>query len=198
MKKLALLLVVLALFVAPAVAGKLTIVADPDAVLTGDPGQLKVQFWVEDFTPLVGGIEWIPMITDQDGTDWTSSFTVNPDPTNVNWLGYDVHHNDTLWAAMLPFVGLSVGFMGYADVPITSSTWMMTINYNYTQLPDGTYTLAFSPDAVGLVYGGGQVTGYEVVNGTFIVGIPEPCTMALLGCGLVGLLGYGRKRIRKH
>ena len=205
MKKLALLLVVLALFVAPAVAGTVTIVADPLMVDTGDPAQLKVQFWVEDFTPLLGGIDWRPLITHEDGTDWTSSFTVNYDESRIElatWLFYDVSHNIDLYPVIIPFVTdppspQNVGFIGLlGDKAVFANTWLFTINYNYTQLPIGIYTIAFDPEAIGLVNTDGQITGYEVVNGTFSV-VPEPCTMALLGCGLVGLLGYGRKRIRK-
>jgi len=209
MKKLALVLAVLALFVAPAVAGTLTIVANPVSVPDGTPSTVKVEFWAEGFGA-IGGIEVIPTFTLQGaGVDVSSLFSVKLDPLNGTFLdselqGYDVKQGEAVqWLAIFGFVApgdsTMVGFMGLSfDVDCTDPTLVMTINYDYSQLANGTYIIGLDPWSTGLTFSGGQVPDVQIVNGTFTVEvIPEPCTMALLGCGLVGLIGYGRKRIRK-
>ena len=203
MKKFALALVVLALLVAPALAGSLTIrTTPPIGVLKGDPAELVVEFWITDVSetaPLldITGIEVIPTFT-YLGTDVASKFAVKPDAQNT--FTYDVKVNP-LWTPTIPAVAGNMILFVDAFNPgenVASETWIMTITYNYTQLADGDYFIGMDPAATGLTDSNGKVD-VPIVNGTFTVGevIPEPCTMALLGCGLVGLIGYGRKRIRK-
>jgi len=90
----------------------------------------------------------------------------------------------------------------YIDKSITDKTWLMSVTYWYTSdAPDGVYTIGVDTDNT--VFGDTReepptAIPYTVVGGGFTIGaIPEPATMALLGMGIVGLVGYGRKRIRK-
>jgi len=201
MKKFALALVVLALLVAPALAGSLTIrTTPPIGVLKGDPAELVVEFWITDVSetaPLldITGIEVIPTFTYLD-TDVASKFALKPDPSNP--FTYAVWVNP-LWVPSIPFVaGNMIGFVDAFNPGenVASETKMMTITYNYTFLADGDYFIGMDPAATGLTDSNDKVD-VPIVDAKFVVGIPEPCTMALLGCGLVGLIGYGRKRIRK-
>jgi len=200
MKKFALALVVLALLVAPALAGSLTIRTTPTGVLKGDPAELVVEFWITDVSetaPLldITGIEVIPTFTYLD-TDVASKFSIKPDPLNT--FTYAVWVNP-LWVPSIPFVaGNMIGFVDAFNPGenVASETKMMTITYNYTFLVDGDYFIGMDPAATGLTDSNDKVD-VPIVDAKFVVGIPEPCTMALLGCGLVGLIGYGRKRIRK-
>ena len=44
---------------------------------------------------------------------------------------------------------------------------------------------------------GGQIGGGDIIGGPESSPVPEPATLILLGSGLVGLAGFGRKKFKK-
>jgi hypothetical protein len=42
-----------------------------------------------------------------------------------------------------------------------------------------------------------QSTSFNFSNGTTASPVPEPATLVLLGSGLIGLAGFGRKKLKK-
>jgi len=82
-------------------------------------------------------------------------------------------------------------------------TWLMSVNYWYSSdVPEGTYTIGVDDGNTAFGDTRGDIPiaiDYTLVTGSVTIGevIPEPATMALLGMGILGLVGYGRKKIRK-
>ena len=201
MKKLQAVLVAYAIFAVsagPVLGGTLTITTNMD--LYWGPGSLQVQFWANGFNDIIG-IEVIPVFT-RYGVDVSSAFTMATDPTNVIFQGYNVKHNSALWPNVTGFTaGSMVGFIGLDPVGVdpATDTLMLTITYNYGDLGPATqwsHMVSLAHESTGLVNSIGKVEGVQVINAYFPTAFfPEPSTLALLACGLAGLLAYGRRSL---
>lgn len=77
-----------------------------------------------------------------------------------------------------------------SDIPIFSVTGTRTM-YGYFE---GSYTGVLSPpfNTITLI---STAPGFAVDDIIVTTSATEPATMLFLGCGLVGILGYGRKRV---
>jgi hypothetical protein len=129
---------------------------------------------------------------------WNEEFLpVIDEVTNV-WM-YGLMSNEREWLPAPDFKWSDY----HINKPITEKTWLMTVGYKF--LPglegDGSQTYNIMGDATETVFGDENANSIEftIVGGSVTIGegvVPEPCTLALLGIGVAGLAGYGRKRAR--
>ena len=101
--------------------------------------------------------------------------------TNVSTVpaGNYIYRTDQAWT------GGAGTYIGAATYDLTSAGLIFTFNTGN----------AYFADDVGFHWT--MQCGNDVIEGKANVPVPEPGTMVLLGTGLVGLAGWGRKKFRK-
>jgi len=147
---------------------------------------------------------------------WMAYNNIPPNQSN-RWSDAQITWNDTflpaisdLWDEDSPLFGLtSEERVGGDPVnkPITEKTLLMTVGYWYFPGAEGDSGSTFytiGADALDTVFGdelAKQIPDLNIVTGSVTIGegvVPEPCTLAVLGIGIAGLAGFGRKRTRKN
>lgn len=160
--------------------------------------------WLQNATPAVGFVRADGVINGSGQMNWNDA---------MNWAGnliyqgyedweipsqgnfadifnYGVRNAPDLFPPPFgftsPFINLQYGYWTSDDLTDSDSpeyAWVVSSLNNFTRGPD----LKYMEHYVWAVRPG------DVVSAP----VPEPSTMLLLGSGLVGLVGYGRRRLKK-
>jgi len=89
------------------------------------------------------------------------------------------------------------GFMCSGDLPVTAKVWALKLYYEYDVSAPASFDIVFNMGTTLVSANSVDITGTCTITNGSVTIAPEPASMALLGAGLLGLIGYGRKRIRK-
>jgi hypothetical protein len=138
--------------------------------------------------------------------NWNAGFSTNNTvDENVLWVSGSATHDINLIIRSQPFtvtvgvpfrLSLLTATQGFAGPGAWGEAWSDFYDPRLVTSDDFTNISQLTPDGFAVVLGGGQ---YSTLGdaGYSIAPIPEPATMLLLGSGLIGLAGYGRKKFFK-
>lgn len=166
------------------VIGVYNILSIGDVTFSADPSTLRIQ------STYAGQFNTTGLYLDNNSNgfgsltiDFTTSvnaFGFNFGASNTNWTltAYDTHDNVLESTIIAETTGSNAGdFFGLATAGTSYAVLEMTGSYNYG--------------------GNDWILMDNFSYNTQAAPVPEPATMVLLGLGLVGLAGIGRKKLQK-
>lgn len=167
-----------------------------DFTLAGSTTLTDVKFWSVEGS-YKGSIEW-QIYANAGGTPGSLLFSGNVAPTRTSTgtpVGFGTEYMNDFSVGSIT-LGAGTYWLALHNGQLTDTVrsefyWETTNSHGQ---PTGHEDI--SPFGDGFSYDNGQEHAFQL-QGTTGDPVPEPSTMLLLGSGLLGLAGYGRKRAKK-